>query len=393
MIKNISFKRINNPFQTQLKNDIDDIKRSDKIFVPADKLRNIYKLEKDDYEKLLTENVKKTYKKSSRKKVYTINRNAKKLAEDLLISGRVEKMYENEAYITIKDHKEDFPNKISCRLINPSKSDIGKISKQILDKINFKIKSETKLNQWKNSTSVIEWFNNTPNKNQHRFVVFDIESFYPSISEDLFNEALSFAKTKVNITDQEMSIITQSRNTLLFNKNQPWVKRSGNEEFDVPVGCFDGVELCETIGIYILTKLQKVFQKDDAGLYRDDGLGFMKEIPGPEMERKRKQIIKIFKKLGLSITIKINLHAVDFLDVQFNLKTNSYKAYMKPNNEPVYINKNSNNPPQVLKKLPKTIEKRISNISSSKEIFDISKPIYEKTLNECGFQVVPRKCD
>ena len=232
----------------------------------------------------------------------------------------------------------------------------------------------------------MEWFNNISNKNQHRFVVFDIESFHSSISEDLFNEAFSFAKTKVNITDQEMSIITQSRNTLLFNKNQPWVKRSGNEEFDVPMGCFDGAELCETIGIYIMTKLQKVFQKDDARLYRDDGLGVMKELPGPEMERKRKQIIKIFKKLRLSITIKMNLHVVDFLNVQFNLKTNSYKAYMKPNTEPVYINKNSNHPPQVLKELPKTIEKRISNISSSKEIFDISKPIYEKTLNECEFQ-------
>ena len=87
--------------------------------------------------------------------------------------------------------------------------------------------------------------------------------------------------------------------------------------------------------------MQKVFQKDDAGLYRDDGLGVMKELPGPEMERKRKQIIKIFQKLGLSITIKMYLHVVDFLDVQFNLKTSSYKAYMKPNNEPVYINKNS----------------------------------------------------
>ena len=134
-----------------------------------------------------------------------------------------------------------------------------------------------------------------------------------------------------------------------------------------------------------MTELQKVFQKDDTGLYRDDGLGVMKELPGPEMERKRKQI-KIFKKLGLSTTIKMNLHVIDFLDVQFNLKTNSYKPYMKPNNEPVYINKNPNHPPQVLKELPKTIEKRISNISSSKEIFDISKPIYEKTLNECGFQ-------
>ena len=131
---------------------------------------------------------------------------------------------------------------------------------------------------------------------------------------------LNLAKTKVDITNQEMSIIMQSRNTLLFNKNQPWVKKSGNEEFDVLMGCFDGAELCEMIGIYILTKLQSVLQKDNAGLYRDDGLGVTKELPGPEMERKRKQIIEIFKKLELSITIRMNLHVADFLDIQFNLK-------------------------------------------------------------------------
>ena len=82
----------------------------------------------------------------------------------------------------------------------------------------------------------------------------------------------------------------------------------------------------------------------------------------------------------------MNLHVLDFLDIQFNLKTNSYKPYMKPNSVPVYINKNSNHPLQVLKELPKTIEKRISTISSSKEIFDNSKIIYEDTLKKSGFQ-------
>ena len=67
------------------------------------------------------------------------------------------------------------------------------------------------------------------------------------------------------------------------------------------------------------------------------------------MERKRKQIIDIFKKLGLSIMIKVNLHVPDFIDIQFNLKTNFYKPYMKPSSVPVYINKNSNHPLQVLK--------------------------------------------
>ena len=58
-------------------------------------------------------------------------------------------MYENESYITIKDHK-GLSNKIPYRLINPSKSDTGKISKTILDKINTKILSLTNVNQWKN---------------------------------------------------------------------------------------------------------------------------------------------------------------------------------------------------------------------------------------------------
>ena len=161
-------------------------------------MRNIYKSEKDDYDKLLTENLTKTHKKSSRPKVNKINYNAKRIAEDLSLENCIEKMYENEAYIIIKNHEKEFPSKISCRLINPSKSDIGRISKQILDKINLKLISDTTVNRWKNSASAIEWFNNIPNKDQHWFLVFDIESFYTSFSEELFKEALNFAKSKIS---------------------------------------------------------------------------------------------------------------------------------------------------------------------------------------------------
>ena len=37
-----------------------------------------------------------------------------------------------------------------------------------------------------------------------------------------------------------MLMIMQARRTLLFNDGKPWVKKIGNEEFDVPIGCFDG---------------------------------------------------------------------------------------------------------------------------------------------------------
>ena len=74
-------------------------------------------------------------------------------------------MEETEAYITVKDHKEGFPHKLSFRLINPSKSDIGKISKKLLDKTNKILILNTIVNQWKNSTPVIDWFKNMAIKN------------------------------------------------------------------------------------------------------------------------------------------------------------------------------------------------------------------------------------
>ena len=135
-------------------------------------------LQQEEYTKLLKENITKTYKKLTRKKLFNINLTAKKITEKLPISDRIDKMLETDAYITIKDHKEDFQKKVSCRLINPSKSSIGKISKMILDKINSIIQSKTSVNQWKDM-SVIEWFINIKSKESSSFIVFDIESFNP----------------------------------------------------------------------------------------------------------------------------------------------------------------------------------------------------------------------
>ena len=55
-------------------------------------------------------------------------------------------MLECQSYI--KDHKEDFPHKISCRFIKSSKSDIGKISKITNFKINKTLITLAFVNQW-----------------------------------------------------------------------------------------------------------------------------------------------------------------------------------------------------------------------------------------------------
>ena len=60
MVKNIEFKNVKNESQEKLKVEINEIKSSDKIFVAADKSKHTYKMEKQQYTKLLTENITKT---------------------------------------------------------------------------------------------------------------------------------------------------------------------------------------------------------------------------------------------------------------------------------------------------------------------------------------------
>ena len=84
----------------------------------------------------------------------------------------MERVDKSEAYITVKDHKEDFPHKPRFRVINPSKFELGKISKCILDNINKYIIEHIKVNQWKNSASLIEWFKAIKSKQQGTYLLF-----------------------------------------------------------------------------------------------------------------------------------------------------------------------------------------------------------------------------
>ena len=132
----------------------------------------------------------------------------------------------------------------------------------------------------------------------------------------------------------------QARKTFLFHEGVAWVKRSGNEDFDVPMGSYDVAEVCELVGAFLLKNLSHIIGKSNVGLYRDDGLGVFKSNSGPETESKRKEIIKAFNTYNLSKTIEANIRIVNFLDTTFDLINDIYRPYRKPNNTPVYINKN-----------------------------------------------------
>ena len=120
-----------------------------------------------------------------------------------------------------------------------------------------------------------------------------------------------------------------------------------------------------------------VISKENIGLYRHDGLGIFKNMSGPEVERKKKDLMRIFKSTGLSITVKTNLKIPNFLNIHFEIKDNIYQPYKKLNNEPLYINKNSNHPLTVIKQILKTISKQVSDISSNREIHDQNISYYQ----------------
>ena len=77
---------------------------------------------------------------------------------------------------------------------------------------------------------------------------------------------------------------------------------------------------------------------------------------------------------------------VNYLDVTLNLNDVSYCPYKKPNDETNYKHVNSDYLPFILKQLPVSIEKRLSSLSSSKEIFEEAAPYYEQCLSNCRYK-------
>ena len=75
----------------------------------------------------------------------------------------------------------------------------------------------------------------------------------------------------------------QSRKRLLLSDGKPWVKTDENNDFDVPMGCFDGAEVCELVGTCLLSQMEVAIARENVGFYWDDGLDIFKNMAGPEV--------------------------------------------------------------------------------------------------------------
>ena len=117
---------------------------------------------------------------------------------------------------------------------------------------------------------------------------FDIEEFYPSISKELLQKAMNHALTFVRINNEKIYLIMHSRKALLFDSNNIWIKKDDEPNFDVTMGSYDGVEICELVVLYILHVLGEKYGKYRIGFYRDDGLVCFGNINGSQAERIRR---------------------------------------------------------------------------------------------------------
>ena len=166
--------------------------------------------------------------------------------------------------------------------------------------------------------------------------------------------------------------------------------------FDVTMGAFDGAEVAEFVGLFILKKLSSIMNPDNFVLYREpyrvDGICAIKGT-----KRSVNDICKktegIFNTIGLKVEIAPTgpSKSVDFLDLNLDLSTGFHGPYRKPLNKPLFIHKDSNHPKTIKVEIPRNVCKRLSNNSSNEKILNNAKPPYEEALKISGHENVEIK--
>ena len=101
------------------------------------------------------------------------------------------------------------------------------------------------------------------------------------------------------------------------------------QDFDVTKRSCDGAEVCELVGLYLLKLLTNEFGKHNIILRIEMMVSHVSTTFQIRNQRKFKKMCKIFKENLLNITVECNLAIINFLDVTFDLKPDTYYLYRK----------------------------------------------------------------
>ena len=100
--------------------------------------------------------------------------------------------------------------------------------------------------------------------------------------------------------------------------------KKGNDLFDVSMSAYNGAEVSELLGIFLLNLLRRQYDTKNIGLYGTMDCQFLRTVVSANGKVK-KQLQKLFKNNGLNVIIECNMKIVNYLDVTFNLNDGTYR--------------------------------------------------------------------
>ena len=150
------------------------------------------------------------------------------------------------------------------------------------------------------------------------------------------------------------------------------------------MGSLDSAEVCELVGLFLLSQMENLIPRSQLGLERENGLAVV-NLPGPDVERLSKYVKLLFSKHNLKITTTVNTQTTDFLDVLFDLQTGLHRPFKKATSNPIYVHPNSSHPRNVKAELSQMIGRRISEQSTNMNVFTAEAPVYQRALKKAGY--------
>ncbi|GAB1597860.1 hypothetical protein Ahia01_000062700, partial [Argonauta hians] len=286
--------------------------------------------------------------------------------------------------IIFKDHKPNFSRNLDTRLIFPTKSDIARISKTILDRVVPALREKIKLSQWTHTRQTLDWFYKIKTNKNTKFLQIDICSFYSSINQTLLDRSLDFAIRNSDLTTSEMESILAARRTLVSFANKTWTKADNPDCYDIPMGASDPAQVTDLVGLFLLKEINYHFPRLQGGAYRDDFL-FIVNSTARNFENIKKEIHGFFNRQGLSVEIGIETRTINYLDSTLNLDELRCEPYHKPREKLSYISQSSNHTQHVKVALTNSIATRISGLSHDLDTFNRHADRYNRALQAAGY--------
>jgi hypothetical protein len=236
----------------------------------------------------------------------------------------------------------------------------------------------------------IYWIQNIEGKPNHKFLSFDIVEFYPSITEDLLDRAIIWARSFTAIPEEDISINKHSRKSHLLNGGTAWTKRSSDSLFVVTMGSFEEAEICELVCLFVSVSLQTSLVKKILGYTCDDGLALILGVNGRKTHKARKMLHDIFGQIGLKITAQVNNKVVNILDITLYLENEKFAQYTesRTTNHITLPADQTMHPQSILSQIPIPINKRISSLPFHLPFHQI----FNRNTIKVSYSCMPNAC-